>query len=335
MKIKQVTLFLVIVISTALQCTNASVVPPKIGFNVIPLGTSGGNFENNLSSYLVAPAQSKNWIALDAGSLCSGIENISSKTLKKVGIKSRVNLFTTGIKGYLISHAHLDHISGLIMCSTTDHKKPIYGLDSTLNFLQDHIFNWKIWPNFGDEGLKPLLKQYHYKRLAIGASVPIKNTSMSVQAYPLSHGNGYTSTAFLLKSNQQYLLYLGDTGADELEHSHNLQDIWHIVAPLIRKHKLAAIFIESSYANHTPDNALFGHLSPRHLHKELLNLANIVDTTNPTQALKGLPIVVTHIKQGLEPQSKPPLIMHELNENNNLGVIFILPHSGSLLQFSY
>ena len=40
---------------------------------------------------------------------------------------------------------------------------------------------------------------------------------MTVQAFPLSHVNPYESTAFLIKKDNNAILYLGDTGPDSVE----------------------------------------------------------------------------------------------------------------------
>lgn len=300
-------------------------------FNVIPLGTSGGEFEDNISAYLVAPVQSNHWVAFDAGTVCSAIKNIPLQELQELNIKSHELLFTTYIKAYLISHAHLDHISGLVICSTTDNSKEIIGLPSTIRYLREYIFNWKIWPNMADEGKKPLLNKYHYHRLSINASYPIPNTTMSVKAFPLNHGNGYPSTAFLLEAQNHYLLYFGDTAPDAVEHSHDIQNIWQNIAPLIRKNRLNAIFIECSYPNGRPDHLLFGHLTPHWLLTELNELATIVNPQDPKSALKGLNIIVTHIKQGLEHEENGVKILQELKDKNDLGVKFILPQQGKRL----
>jgi 3',5'-cyclic-nucleotide phosphodiesterase len=298
---------------------------------VIPLGTSGGEFENNLSAYLVAPVSSDRWVTLDAGTLCSGIKNIPTQTLNEFNSRSRKEFFDKQIKAYLISHAHLDHISGLITCSTTDTHKEILGISSTLDYLRDYIFNWKIWPNFSDEGFKPLLKTYHYHYLSLDANILIPNTNLSVRPFILNHGNGYPSTAFLLESNKHYLLYFGDTGADKIEHSQDIHKVWEAVAPLIREGKLRTIFIESSYSNDRPDSMLFGHLTPHLILDELQDLAILVDQSDPRTALNGMKIVVTHIKQGLG-QNNQMKIIQELRDKNNLGVEFILPHPGIKLE---
>ena len=57
---------------------------------------------------------------------------------------------------------------------------------------------------------------------------------MSVEAFPLSHG-GLQSTAFLIKNGDAAVLYLGDTGPDEIEKSQNLHFLWQAVAPAYKK----------------------------------------------------------------------------------------------------
>lgn len=307
--------------------------PEKHHFKVIPLGVSGGEFQDNLSAYLIAPMQSDQWIALDAGTVCSEINKIPIKELKQFNIKSHEELFTKQIKAYLITHAHLDHINGLIICSTMDSNKEILGLDTTINFIRDNIFNWKIWPNFGDEGEQPWLKKYHYHRLSVDKNSLIPKTTLFVRAFPLNHGKGYPSTAFLLKADNHYLLYLGDTGADNIEKSQDLKQIWQEIAPLIRSHQLNTVFIECSYSNKQSDALLFGHLKPKWLNYELHELAKIVNPEFPNKALNGLNVVITHIKQGFGDNAIPQLILQELDKNNVLKVRFILPQQGKPMSF--
>ena len=66
------------------------------------------------------------------------------------------------IKGYLISHSHLDHLSGLIINSPEDTAKNIYALADCIETFKSRYFTWKSWANFGDEGETPQLKKYHY-----------------------------------------------------------------------------------------------------------------------------------------------------------------------------
>ncbi|MES1219572.1 MAG: 3',5'-cyclic-nucleotide phosphodiesterase, partial [Bacteroidota bacterium] len=50
-------------------------------FQVVPLGVRGGSEENNLSAYMLAPANTMEYICLDAGTIHAGIEKaIEAKT---------------------------------------------------------------------------------------------------------------------------------------------------------------------------------------------------------------------------------------------------------------
>ncbi len=302
-------------------------------FKVLPLGTSGGEFQNNLSAYLVAPARFNEWISLDAGTLCSEINNLPLNELNQFNIQSPKQLFSEKIKAYLISHAHLDHINGLVICSTIDSHKNILGINTTIDYMKEHIFNWKIWPNFADEGTEPLLKQYHYSRLEFGKKILVPDTHFFVTAFLLNHGHGYPSSAFLLEANNYYLLYLGDTGSDQIEQSQDLKHLWQAIAPLIREHRLRALFIECSYADNRPDSLLFGHLKPKWVINELHELAKTVDPTQSMRALNDLNVVITHIKQGIGEKENWQEILRQLNEQNDLGVHFIIPVQGKPLNF--
>jgi len=289
-------------------------------FRVVPLGVLGGIDESNLSAYMIAPAGSGSYICMDAGTLHSGIEKaITNKTFTV----SAEQVLKKYIKGYFISHAHLDHISGLIINSPDDSTKTIYGLKSTLETVKTHYFTWESWANFTDDGGAPLLKKYHYQALEPGNEAAIDNTTMQVRVFPLSHSN-LTSTAFLVRSNDSYILYLGDTGADEIEKSHNMQSLWQAIAPLVKANKLKAIMIEVSFPNEQPDKTLFGHLTPRLLMNEMSSLAQLAGS------VKGLNVVVTHLKP---PAASITKIKAQLKANNPLGLNLIYPQQGKALQF--
>jgi len=80
---------------------------------------------------------------------------------------------------------------------------------------------------------------------------------MTVKTFPLSHVNPFESNAFLIKYQENYVLYLGDTGPDEIEKSNDLRILWQAVAPLIKEKQLKGIFVEVSFPNEQPDTALF------------------------------------------------------------------------------
>jgi cAMP phosphodiesterase len=289
-------------------------------FKVIPLGVKGGNDEGNLSAYAVAVTGTNDYVCLDAGTLFHGISRaIAAKLLHGTAFEVLQN----NLKGYLISHPHLDHVAGLILNSPDDSSKPIYGLPFCLKVLQEEYFNWKSWPNFGDEGEKPLLNKYHYTSLSTEEEKPLEQTSMYAKAFSLSHSHPYQSTAFLIRHGEAYLLYIGDTGADAVERSDKLYTLWQAVGPLIAAGKLKAIFIEVSFTNAQPDTLLFGHLTPRLLMNEMKTLSQL------SGGLGGLPIVITHMK----PSADRRQIMKELRELNDLHLKLIFAKQAELLEF--
>jgi 3',5'-cyclic-nucleotide phosphodiesterase len=243
--------------------------------------------------------------------------------------QSRIGyMLTTMIKGYLISHAHLDHVAGLIVASPDDSKKPIYVLPSVGADLVDTYFNWRAWPNFTDRGKAPQLKKYAIAELKPGLATPLAETAMSVTAFPLSHG-GMESTAFLIESHGDGVLCFGDTGPDAVEKSTRMRDIWTAVADRVKQKRLKAIVIEVSYTSDRPDNLLFGHLTPRHV----LGALRELDGMAGGNALKDLPVVISHIKYSLTREQPQRQILQELQAGNDIGVRFFAPEQGGRWHF--
>jgi len=259
------------------------------GFTVIPLGVKGGLDEANLSSYMVTAKGSSNYICLDAGTINAGLQKaVANKLFTE---QSAEEIQKNKIKAYLISHAHLDHVAGLILNSPNDSPKNIYGFSSVIEIMKNNYFTAKSWANFGSEGDKPILNKYTYNYLTPGKEIEIPNTELKVTPYILSHVNPYQSSAFLLRNNNSYLLYLGDTGADEVEKSNQLEQLWKAIADKVMAHTLKAIFIEVSFDNAMPDKSLYGHLTPRLLIQEMKLLNKLSNGK-----LSSVPIYITHIK---------------------------------------
>ena len=290
----------------------------KSAFQVVPLGVKGGIDEKNLSAYLIAPTNTKDYICLDAGTLNSGIEKAIENKVFKVSTSEVLRKY---IKGYLISHAHLDHVSGLIINSPADSSKTVYATNKCMEMMENHYFNDQTWVNFGDQGVGFPLKKYHFQTLNIAEETPLTNTTMTVKAFSLSHVNPFESTAFLVKNGNDYALYLGDTGSDEVEKSNDLQTLWNAIAPLVKNKQLKGIFIEVSYPNEQPDKFLFGHLTPNYLMKEL----HVLETLAGKDSLKGFKIIITHLKP---PAKNIAKIKEQLKNQNDLGLKIIYPEQG-------
>ena len=292
------------------------------GFKVIPLGVKGGLDESNLSAYLVAANGSDQYICLDAGTIYKGLELASANKLFKSANPSGIQ--QQQINGYFISHAHLDHTAGLIMNSPNDNAKNLYGLPSVLDVFKKNYFTWSAWANFGNEGEAPILKKYTYKTLVPSTEIAIDNTGLFVKPFVLSHVKPYESTAFLVRNQNDYLLYLGDTGADRIEQSEQLAALWKAVAPLVMNNQLKAIFIEVSFDNSVPEKALFGHLTPNLLMEEMTKLNQL-----SKGLLKNTPVYVTHIKpcDGCEVKIKS-----EIQAANQIGLKISYPSQATMIE---
>jgi len=129
-------------------------------------------------------------------------------------------------------------------------------------------------------------------------------------------------------------LYFGDVGPEGVEGTGLITAVWERVAPLIAEGSLLGLFLEISYAEDRPDSLLFGHLSPSWMMAEMYTLAQMVDTSNPYDALAGFPIVVTHVKPVFE-MVEPPLrvISRQIAQLNDLGINFIFPTQGMRIDF--
>ncbi len=311
---------IITLLSIVFAITAQAQIKSPASFKIVPLGVKGGIDESNLSAYMVAAAGTNNYICLDAGTLHYGIEKAISNGVFNIPAEQVLREY---IKGYFISHAHLDHIAGLIINSPDDTAKNIYALASCIKTIQTDYFTWESWANFADEGEAPLIKKYHYQVLTPDSIIDIKNTAMTVQVFPLSHSN-LTSTAFLVRSNGAYILYLGDTGPDEIEKSHNLHNLWVAIAPLIKANKLKAIMIETSFPDEQPDKTLFGHLTPHWLMNEMNKLAGLTGKDK----LKGFNIVITHVKP---PQLSINKLKTQLQAENNLKLTLIFPEQGKAI----
>ncbi|MEO8401395.1 MAG: 3',5'-cyclic-nucleotide phosphodiesterase [Gammaproteobacteria bacterium] len=298
-------------------------------FQLIALGVNGGITDGNLSAYLIAPLDDPHYISLDAGTLTQGLERAHAAHAFKYSIDT---MLANHIPVYLISHAHLDHVIGFAIAQPILHNQQILmAREETLHALQTHLFNWSVWVNFGDAGEKPTLKWQHYQSLPLSHWQPVPKTNMRLEAFPLNHGKGYPSTAFLIESHNNYVLYFGDTGADQIEKDDKIEHIWRTITPLIQEQKLRAILLECSFANSQPDTQLFGHLKPSLYLNELRQLATRVDPKHPKTALKGLIVFVTHIKptaESLPSHQTADLILAELQQGNDLGVVFVVPQQG-------
>ena len=108
-----------------------------------------------------------------------------------------------------------------------------------------------------------------------------------------------------------------------------MHDVWAAVADKAKQRKLKAILIESSYTSDRPDAQLFGHLTPKWIMTSLHEL----DSLAGGNALKDLPVVITHIKYALTREQPQAKMRDELTAANDLGVRILIPQQGSRWHF--
>ncbi|GAC12832.1 MBL fold metallo-hydrolase [Aliiglaciecola lipolytica] len=305
-------------------------------FEVIVLGDSGGIEDGNLSAFLLRSLNSVNYVALDAGTLVNGInQSIKRQAFANLPIHENQKWGLAGtilrdhVKGYLISHAHLDHVNGMLVASPEDSNKNVYALASVNNMMSETYFNGKAWANFSDRGIPPRLNKYHIVDLVQGETVSIAETGLKVTAFSLSHP--IESTAFVIENDKDLFVYFGDTGPDSVEKQGKLDVIWTYLADQSKHKKLRGLIIEVSFENERPHNLLFGHLTPNLLMEELHNFASKLDDK---AAINQLKVVISHIKYTLESGTNPRhKIKQQLTEANDLNLNIIIPEQGQKLLF--
>ncbi|KAK2818411.1 hypothetical protein FQN49_007926 [Arthroderma sp. PD_2] len=360
-------------------------------FHVIVLGASGGPREDTATGILVRSVTTK-WakssvVAVDAGTLLSGIIRIletnsptelvtDSRGQRRVvssgpfanlelpNVSAEANaahIFRDILSGVLITHPHLDHVSGLAMNTPTveaeSGPKTVAALPSTIAALKNHLFNDITWPNLSDEdggaglityqrlvdggnqrlgrgpakgyvkasdGLmtkclgvshgrcrqryNPETEKHHRAESTVFMSDPVLLPSrrVSIDASSLRSYSPSTqaqqqislstngkdsciyatveSSAFFIRDDLtgSEIIIFGDIEPDSISLEPRNEKVWEAAAPKINEGSLRAIFIECSYTDSVEDNALYGHLCPRHLIAELEVLAGkVLDSQKP------------------------------------------------------
>ncbi len=235
------------------------------------LGCSGGIGDGrHTTSFLIDDD-----ILLDAG---SGVSRLSRAALAK-------------IDHVFITHSHLDHILSLplLLDSVAGEREApliVHAIPEVLEILKDHLFNWRIWPDFSRI---PSLEEpfMRYAPLALGQtrSLPDAN-GMLREITPIPAHHVVPATGFHLRGARGSLLFSGDTNSHPA--------LWAL-AGLIPD--LLHLVVECSFAN---DQREVAHAS-RHFHTA--ELAADLATLKV-----GPEVWISHLKPGAEAH-----IMAELN----------------------
>lgn len=208
-----------------------------------------------------------------------------------------------------LSHSHLDHVAGLVLLLDAVVGKrqapvTVYGSARVIETLQEHLFNWALWPDFNQIPSldQPILR---YRSVADGESLQLGQRVITCQS--VRHIEG--SLAFLLSSAKAGFAFTGDLASSPV--------FWQ---KLQQNHKIHSVIVDCSFVNAEIELARRSmHFCPADL------LADIA----------GLPehfeFLIYHLKPGQESQ-----IMTELQQGQaDLGLRHKLSalHSGMEFEF--
>lgn len=186
-----------------------------------------------------------------------------------------------------VTHAHLDHIASIPMMVDSvgfmrDKPLVVHATAETIAILKQHIFNWKIWPDFSEipNVQEPCLL---YEVIELGKSVNLDGRKIT----PIPANHVVPAVGFHLDSGEASLVYSGDTTAcDGLWDAANAID------------NLRYLIVETAFSNAELDLAMMSkHFCPSLLAKDIVKLKR-----NPE-------IFITHLKPG-----EVELTMQEIGE---------------------
>lgn len=185
-------------------------------------------------------------IAFDAGSLAMAATADDRKRIRDI----------------VISHAHLDHVAGLPLFiddlfSTLDEPIRIHVSSEVKNVLEEHIFNWSIYPRFSElqNDFGPVAE---YRTFEPGQEFSV--AGLSILAIEVNHK--VPSCGFVISAEGKTVAMTGDTAPTEV--------FWRHVNSL---KSVDAVLIECAFPNELADLAeISHHLTPGRLDAELRKL---------------------------------------------------------------
>jgi ribonuclease BN (tRNA processing enzyme) len=175
-----------------------------------------------------------------------------------VGDLSLEELFQ--IEHVFITHSHLDHVAGLPLLIDTiyegliKHPLTVYCQEETFQILMEHIFNWKIWPNFF------ALPNENNPVVRFVAMTPEKDVIIDGKTFTMVEvEHSVPAVAYLVQDTSSCFAFSGDTAsAPKLWNTLNSQE------------KVDLLIVECAFADERSEIANQAkHFSPQSLSKEL------------------------------------------------------------------
>ncbi|MEK7779437.1 MAG: 3',5'-cyclic-nucleotide phosphodiesterase [Pseudomonadota bacterium] len=199
-------------------------------------------------------------ILIDAG---TGVGNLRMDEMIKID-----HIFLT--------HAHLDHVVFVpFLVDTVGYvrNKPItiHITEATRDVLQDHLFNWHLWPDFTKIPSQhtPYMR---YQILAMGDTIDLQGRKIT----PLPANHVVPTVGYQLDSGRSSLVFTSDTTTNP--------EFWTIVNKI---QNLKYLIIESAFCNKKRDVAIRSkHYCPSLLMEDLKKFERHAE------------IYITHLKPG-------------------------------------
>ncbi|MFZ5594503.1 MAG: MBL fold metallo-hydrolase [Pseudomonadota bacterium] len=210
--------------------------------NIRVLGASGGVGPGLRTTSLLIDDD----ILIDAG---SGVGELSLEQM-------------ASIRHVFITHSHLDHVAflPLLLDSVFDSiREPVvvHGQAATLRALQEHIFNWVIWPDFSrlPQPGAPVLR---YEVMAAGDVCMIAGRALEMIAV----NHAVPGVGYCVECSSGALAFSGDTTTND--------SFW---AALNARQRLNVLIVESAFADSNLElSRLACHYCPTLLAEDIAKL---------------------------------------------------------------
>ncbi|HEY6093863.1 MAG TPA: 3',5'-cyclic-nucleotide phosphodiesterase [Gallionellaceae bacterium] len=182
----------------------------------------------------------------------------------------------SAIDHIFVTHSHLDHIACIpMLVDSVSYLRAqpvtVHALPETIEILQQHIFNWKIWPDF-TQIPNPQNPYMRFEPIALGHTVTLGERRIT----PLPANHVVPAVGYQLDSGRASLAFTGDTTTSDA--------FW---AALNTIGNLRYLIIETAFANAEQDLAVLSkHMCPNMLGQDLRKLKRDAD------------IYITHLKPG-------------------------------------
>jgi ribonuclease BN (tRNA processing enzyme) len=166
----------------------------------------------------------------------------------------------TLIDHVFVTHSHLDHIASIPFIVDSvgfmrNRPLTVYAGQETLDILTQHIFNWKIWPDFTKlpNARDPYLR---FQSMELGETVELNGRKIT--SIPANHV--VPAVGYHLDSGKASLVFSGDTTASD--------SLWMVVNKI---DNLRYLVIETAFSNSENELAVVSkHLCPSMLAEELV-----------------------------------------------------------------